>query len=100
MWAAGVTKGQSGPARPHFRASRGYFGSALATEEAAHRRVDVPALPGRVEPQRVELAAQPGELALGQLAGGGNGAFAQLRGIGRALQVFPGLPVADAPDRG
>src|SRR5690606_30535593 len=100
-------------------ARRDYFGSSLrlrrkaggasriaslrtsaATEKPPHRSIDRPALPLRIEPQRIQLPAQPGELALGQLAGGGNGAFAEPGGVAGAVQVLPGLAIADGADRG
>src|SRR5690606_9493938 len=53
----------------------------------------------RVEPARAELAAQPGELALGELAGGEDRAVAEPGRGGRPVQVFPGLAVAHGADR-
>jgi hypothetical protein len=48
----------------------------------------------------VRHAAQPGQLALGQLAGGGDAAFAQLAsGSPAAVQRLPGLAVAHAAHR-
>src|SRR5690606_8238707 len=52
----------------------------------------------RVEPARAELAAQPGELALGELAGGEDRAVAEPGRGGRPVQVFPGLAVAHGAD--
>ncbi len=53
----------------------------------------------RIEPARVQFAAQPGQLALGQLPGGVHGAVAERRRVGRPVQVFPCLAVADRPQR-
>ncbi len=44
--------------------------------------------------------AQPGELAFGELAGGGDGLLAELLGADVAVQVMPGLAVAHGADRG
>jgi len=44
--------------------------------------------------------AQPGELALGKLAGGVDAALAQFRFGDASFEEFPGLPVADAAHRG
>ena len=43
--------------------------------------------------------AQPGELALGELAGGGNAFFGEIGIIARAGQIIPSLAVADAAHR-
>lgn len=40
--------------------------------------------------------AQPGELALGELAGGGNAFFGEIGVIARAGQIIPSLAVADS----
>src|SRR3546814_8931955 len=53
----------------------------------------------RVEPARAELAPQPGDLALGQLAGGEDRTIAEGRRVGEAIQVLPGLAVADGAQR-
>src|SRR5690606_26143673 len=64
--------------------------TSAATEKPPHRSIDRPALPLRIEPQRIQLPAQPGELALGQLAGGGDGALTELRDVAYAVEVLPG----------
>src|SRR5690606_29979898 len=84
--------GLGGP--PRFRTS------GSVAQEAADRDVETVGLRGRVEPARVELSAQPGELALGQLAGGGDGLVAEARRVAAAVEVLPGLAVADRADRG
>ena len=48
----------------------------MVTHESRDCLVQLGALRHRIEPARVEFAAQPGELALGQLAGPGGGAVA------------------------
>ena len=53
-----------------------------------------------VEPARIKLAAQPGQLALGQLAGGEDGPVAEAGRIALPVQVFPGLAVAFSPQGG
>src|SRR3546814_17170346 len=53
----------------------------------------------RIEPARIELAAQPGQLALGQLAGGVDGALAEFAGRHGAVQMLPGLAIPDRADR-
>src|SRR5690606_41744778 len=68
--------GLGGP--PRFRTS------GSVAQEAADRDVETVGLRGRVEPARVELSAQPGELALGQLAGGGDGLVAEARRVAAA----------------
>ena len=75
-------------------------GPGLACEEAFGEAIHAFTLPGGVGPERVELAAQPRPLALGELAGGGDGAFAERRRVGRAVEVVPGLAIADGADRG
>src|SRR5690606_25417183 len=89
--AAAVTKAESGAPDPSFRTS-------AATEKPPHRSIERPTLPLRIEPQRIQLPAQPGELALGQLAGGGDGALAEPGGVAGAVQVLPGLAIADGAD--
>src|SRR5690606_35404472 len=66
-----------------------------ATEEAGNGQQRFGRSSGRIEPARGQFAAQPGELALGELAGGGDGLGAEGGGIGEAVQMAPGLAVAD-----
>ena len=53
----------------------------------------------RVVPARVQFPAQLGQLALGQLAGGEDGAVAEFVSGQRAVQVFLGLPITHGADR-
>src|SRR4051794_40297633 len=51
----------------------------------------------RIKPARIELAAQPRRLALGQLTRCKDCPFAKGGGIARALKMFEGLTIADRP---
>ena len=66
-----------------------------AREEQVHCLRQARAVGSGVEPAGVQLAAQPGELPLGQLAGGGDGAFAEGRRIALPVQELPRLAVTD-----
>ena len=76
--------------------SLGAFGLSLDV------RVEV-AISGRILPRRVERLCrrrpQPGQLPLGELARGGDAAFAQLRDVDGAVQILPRLTIADAAHR-
>ena len=54
----------------------------------------------RVKPQCIVPAAQPRQLAFGQLAGGENGAIAEFSRLVFTIKVLPRLPLADGADRG
>src|SRR3546814_14351275 len=74
--------------------------SRLLRAQKQRQRVVQAGLTGsRIEPARIELAAQPGQLALGQLAGGVDGALAELAGRHGAVQMLPGLAIPDRADR-
>ena len=72
---------------------------ATVAEETGHRRIQLRALGHGIEPLRVQFAAQPGELALGQLASGGDGPRAEFRHRCRAVQMLPGLAIAHGAQR-
>ena len=55
---------------------------------------------GGIEPARVVLAAQPGDLPLGELPRGEDGAVAEPCRIGRAVEVLPGLAITDRAECG
>ncbi len=63
-------------------------GGFRSTEEAGNPIGQLIAVTFRVEPARVQFAAQPGQLALGQLAGGEDAPVAQLRAAERAIEVL------------
>src|SRR3546814_14299116 len=72
----------------------------LGRAQKQRQRVVQAGLTGsRIEPARIELAAQPGQLALGQLAGGVDGALAELAGRPGAVQILPGLDIPPRPAR-
>ena len=52
-----------------------------------------------IEPDQIEFAAQPGELALRQLASRGNRAGPELRGIAVPIKEVPSLAVTDCSHR-
>src|SRR5690606_6867271 len=53
---------------------------------------------GGIEPARIELPAQPGELALGELARRGDPPLPQFPDVALPVEVFPGLAVAHRTD--
>jgi len=54
----------------------------------------------RVDPLQRAFRADPGELAFGQLARGGDAARRRLLEAALSLQVRPKLPIANRADRG
>ena len=64
-----------------------------------HRGMESGGVEDRVENQCIQLSAQPGELALGQLAGREDGAVAEFVHRGRAIQVLPRLSITDRAQR-
>src|SRR3546814_1556219 len=71
----------------------------LRAQKQRQRVVQAGLTGSRIEPARIELAAQPGQLALGQLAGGVDGALAEFAGRHGAVQMLPGLAIPDRADR-
>src|SRR3546814_17976822 len=59
----------------------------LRAQKQRQRVVQAGLTGSRIEPARIELAAQPGQLALGQLAGGVDGALAEFAGRHGAVQM-------------
>ena len=73
--------------------------SAARHEQPAGREQVSPVEDG-VEPARIQLPTQPGQLALGQLPRGEDAAVAERRGVVLAVQMLPGLPVANGTQGG
>src|SRR3546814_18549725 len=71
----------------------------LGRAQKQRQRVVQAGLTGsRIEPARIEPAAQPGQLALGQLAGGVAGALAELAGRPGAVQIPPPPAITPRPE--
>src|SRR3546814_13268526 len=98
---AGGTTGRWRDLWDHRRISRsGLRRRRLLRAQKQRQRVVQAGLTGsRIEPARIELAAPPGQLALGQLAGGVGGASAAFAGRYGAVQILPGLATPDREGR-